>query len=112
MDETTKMTADLIVYGKIYTADSKRSLAQAMAVADGKIIYVGDRAGSERYAGENTQVIEHDKGLVIPGMTEGHAHISSTTEIVYGVNLANKESTDDYVTAIKIIWRATLTRRL
>ena len=31
MDETTKMTADLIVYGKIYTADSKRSLAQAMA---------------------------------------------------------------------------------
>ena len=101
MDETTKMTADLIVYGKIYTADSKRSLAQAMAVADGKIIYVGDRAGSERYAGENTQVIEHDKGLVIPGMTEVHAHISSTTEIVYGVSLANKESTDDYVTAIK-----------
>ena len=101
MDETTKMTADLIVYGKIYTADSKRSLAQAMAVADGKIIYVGDRAGAERYAGENTQVIEHDKGLVIPGMTEGHAHISSTTEIVYGVSLANKESIDDYVTAIK-----------
>ena len=33
MDETTKMTADLIVYGKIYTADSKRSLAQAMAGA-------------------------------------------------------------------------------
>ena len=101
MDEKTKKTADLIVYGKIYTADSKRSLAQAMAVTDGKVIYVGDRAGAERYAGENTQVIEHDKGLVIPGMTEGHAHISSTTEIVYGVSLANKESIDDYVTAIK-----------
>lgn len=25
---------------------------QAMAVADGKIIYVGDRAGAERYAAE------------------------------------------------------------
>ena len=58
MDEKTKKTADLIVYGKIYTADSKRSLAQAMAVTDGKIIYVGDRAGAECYAGENTQVIE------------------------------------------------------
>ena len=53
MDETTKMTADLIVYGKnLYRTDSKRSLAQAMAVADReKIIYVGDRAGAERYAG-------------------------------------------------------------
>ena len=36
MDETTKMTADLIVYGKIYTADSKRSLAQAMAISCGR----------------------------------------------------------------------------
>ena len=57
MDETTKMTADLIVYGKIYTADSKRSLAQAIAVADGKIIYVGDRAGAlcrRKYTGYRT----------------------------------------------------------
>lgn len=101
MNDKTEIKADLIVYGKIYTADKDRSIAEAMAVSDGRIIYVGDRAGAENYADDSTQIIEHDKGLVIPGMTEGHAHISSTTEIVYGVSLANKESVDDYVTAIK-----------
>lgn len=101
MNDKTEIKADLIVYGKIYTADKDRSIAEAIAVSDGKIIYVGDRAGAEKYADDSTQVIEHDEGLVIPGMTEGHAHISSTTEIVYGVSLANKESVDDYVAAIK-----------
>lgn len=101
MNTDTEMKADLIVYGKIYTADKERSMAEALAVADGRIIYVGDRAGAAVYRGDSTQVIEHDKGLVIPGMTEGHAHISSTTELVYGAHLSNLESIDQYVDAIK-----------
>ena len=33
--------AELIVYGKIYTADRDRSIAEAMAISAGRIIYVG-----------------------------------------------------------------------
>ncbi len=40
------MKADKIIKNaKIFTSDSKRPLATALAVKDGKFIYVGDEAG-------------------------------------------------------------------
>ncbi len=41
------MKADKIIKNaKIFTSDSKRPLATALAVKDGKFIYVGDEAAS------------------------------------------------------------------
>lgn len=93
--------AELIVYGKIYTADRDRSIAEAMAISAGRIIYVGAREGAADYITDRTQVIDHENGLVIPGITEGHAHISSTTELLYGAHLSNLETVDEYVDSIK-----------
>ena len=43
------MKADLVLKnGVIYKADSARTIAEALAVADGKIIYVGDNNGVDR----------------------------------------------------------------
>lgn len=95
-----QMKADLIVYGKLFTADGKGRICEAMAVCDGRIVYIGDAIGAESYRAADTEVIEHG-GLVIPGITEGHAHISSTTELVYGAHLSNLESVDEYIAAIK-----------
>jgi adenine deaminase len=39
-------TADLVLrHGKIYTMDASRSWAESVAVAKGRIVYVGDDAG-------------------------------------------------------------------
>lgn len=67
--------ADLVLYGTIYTAEN-REVVEAFAVKDGKYIYVGDRKGVESYIKDGTtKVIDNtDKGLVIPGCTEGHGH--------------------------------------
>ena len=67
--------ADLVVYGKIFTADSSK-VVEAFAVKDGKYIYVGDKAGAEAYVEEGkTEVIDYSgKGLVMPGCGNGHAH--------------------------------------
>ncbi len=66
--------AEMVVYGKIYTAENG-SIAEAFAVKDGKYVYVGDKAGAARYVGNKTRVIDHTgKGLILPGMTEGHGH--------------------------------------
>jgi len=70
-----KPTADLVVYGKIYTSDSIK-VVEAFAVKDGKYVYVGDKAGAEAYveAGK-TEVVDYSgKGLVMPGCGNGHAH--------------------------------------
>ena len=71
----SKPTADLVVYGKIFTSENNQ-IAEAFAVKDGKYIYVGDKAGAEAFVEEGkTEVVDYtDKGLVMPGCGNGHAH--------------------------------------
>ena len=71
----SKPAADLVVYGKIYTAEGNQ-VVEAFAVKDGKYIYVGDKAGAEAFVEEGkTAVVDYtDKGLVMPGCGNGHAH--------------------------------------
>lgn len=38
--------ADTVVYGKIYTSNSNQEYVEALAVKDGKYIYVGDEDGA------------------------------------------------------------------
>ena len=69
--------ADLVVYGKVFTAENNR-LAQAFAVKDGKFVYVGDRNGAEAFIRKGrTEVVDYTgKGLIMPGCGNGHAHYS------------------------------------
>ncbi|MCQ2335286.1 MAG: amidohydrolase family protein [Paludibacteraceae bacterium] len=68
--------ADMVVYGKVFTADKAGSMAEAFAVKDGKFVGVGTKADIAKYVKEGkTQVVDFTgKGLVIPGCTEGHGH--------------------------------------
>ena len=70
--------ADLVVYGKIFTSEDNK-IVEAFAVKDGKFIYVGDKAGAEAFIDKNkTEVIDYsDKGLVMPGCGNAHAHYLS-----------------------------------
>ena len=72
--------ADTVVLGTIRTAEEDNPVVEAIAVKDGKYIYVGDKAGVEAYIKEGvTQVIDHtDKGMVMPGCFDGHAHYMMT----------------------------------
>ena len=70
-------SADLVVYGKIYTAEGNQ-IVEAFAVKDGKYVYVGDKAGAEAFVEEGkTKVVDYSgKGLVMPGCGNAHAHYS------------------------------------
>ena len=73
----SKPSADLVVYGKIYTAEGNQ-IVEAFAVKDGKYVYVGDKAGAEAFIEEGkAEVVDYtDKGLVMPGCGNAHAHYS------------------------------------
>ena len=76
-DMDKKNTADLVVYGKVFTSEGNK-IVEAFAVKDGKYVYVGDRKGAETFveAGK-TEVIDYTgKGLVMPSCGNGHAHYS------------------------------------
>lgn len=78
------MTADKIIYGKIFTADKDNSIAEGFAISGGKIIAVGSKEQMDSYKGPSTKLIKYDSGLITPGFTEGHAHISQTIELLIG----------------------------
>ena len=72
-----KNTADLVVYGKIFTSEDNQ-IVEAFAVKDGKYIYVGDKKGVESFIEDGkTEVIDYSgKGLIMPSCGNGHAHYS------------------------------------
>ena len=69
-----KTFADKIIYGNFYTVDEKNPKAQAVAIADGKFVYVGDATGAKAFVGESTQEERYDGGMILPGFVDGHAH--------------------------------------
>ena len=72
-----KTSADLVVYGKIFTSENNQ-IVEAFAVKDGKYVYVGDKKGVEAYIEKGkTEVLDYSgKGLVMPSCGNGHAHYS------------------------------------
>jgi hypothetical protein len=52
---TGKTSADLVVYGKIFTSTNNQ-IVEAFAVKDGKYIYVGGKAGAEAFVEEGKKV--------------------------------------------------------
>jgi hypothetical protein len=66
--------ADVVITGTVLTVDGARPTAQALAVADGRIVAVGDRSDVAGFIGRNTQTIDLGDGCVMPGFIEAHGH--------------------------------------
>ncbi|MGB5346132.1 MAG: amidohydrolase family protein [Woeseia sp.] len=64
----------LLTNGYVYTADAARSVAQAVAVRDGVIVYVGDVAGAEALANAATQRLDLGGRMLLPGLHDAHIH--------------------------------------
>jgi predicted amidohydrolase YtcJ len=67
--------ADLIVHGaKVVTVDAKFSIAEALAVENGKIVAVGASADMLKHRGPKTTVIDAGGKMVLPGLMDSHVH--------------------------------------
>ncbi|MFD0887660.1 amidohydrolase, partial [Streptosporangium algeriense] len=67
--------ADLIlVNGDVLTVDAGFSVAQAVAVRDGRILAVGETAEIEALAGPETRVIDLAGRTLLPGINDSHLH--------------------------------------
>lgn len=69
--------ADLLVRnGRVYTVDSDRPWAQAVAVRGDRIAWVGDEKDAGRFIGPATRVIDASGKMVLPGFIDSHFHLS------------------------------------
>src|ERR1041385_495364 len=69
---STAPKADLVVYGRVWTGDSTRPWAGAVALRGDTILVVGDSAEAAPLVGAKTRVIAAGQGLVAPGLMHGH----------------------------------------
>ena len=96
-----KTHADLIVRnGTIYTVDSNFSIAQAMAIADGKILATGtDEEIAEKYASDS--VIDLQGKFVYPGFIDPHCHFLNYGVSMHYSNLFGTKSFNAILDTIK-----------
>lgn len=70
------MDADLILLnGRFHTVDKMHPRADAVAIADGKFVAVGDADDVMRHRGSATQIIDLQGRTVIPGLNDSHLHL-------------------------------------
>lgn len=74
-----KPAADRVfVNAKVYSIslDDVVTHAEAVAVKEGKIVYVGNEAGARKYIGKQTEVTDCNGNTLMPAFNDGHMHFS------------------------------------
>ncbi len=67
--------ADLVMRnGKIYTLDDARTWAEALAIDDGRIVFVGPNAGVDAFVGPETRFVDLEGKMALPGFHDSHVH--------------------------------------
>lgn len=85
----------------IYTADAQRTIAEAVALENGKIVYVGTNGGAATYIDDATEVVDAGGHMIMPSFFEGHAHFTMGISATVGINLAGYNTTEEYVNACR-----------
>jgi predicted amidohydrolase YtcJ len=67
--------ADLVLANAfVYTVDADRSVAEAVAIRENKIVFVGNDKDVESYIGSDTDVRDLAGKMVLPGLHDVHLH--------------------------------------
>ena len=101
--------ADLILTnGRIATVDKDFTIAQALAIKDGRLIAVGANADALSHRGPATKVVDLGGKTVFPGLQDSHIHfLGLGEEVTREADLTYAKSAADIVRAVARVRRAT-----
>jgi predicted amidohydrolase YtcJ len=93
--------ADLILTnGQVYTVNKNQPFAEAIAIRDDKIIFVGTNAEAGKYRGTNSELVDCKGQFIMPGFVDGHGHIHSLGESLTILNLANAKNWNEIINIV------------
>lgn len=96
-------TADLILHSAyVYPVAGTPLENGAVAVADGKIIAVGNTEEIlSAWKSDETELIDAQGQFLMPGFIEGHGHFSSLGMSLINVNLQNTQSWEEIIDSVE-----------
>ncbi len=82
--------ADVIFYGGpiLTMEDGKDSLVEAIAIKDGKLLYVGKLSEVRKFEGEKTIKRDLAGKVLLPGFIDAHGHLTSSAGMEQAVDLS------------------------
>jgi predicted amidohydrolase YtcJ len=78
----------LLVGGRIRTLDAQRPKADAVAVAGGRVVAVGDEWDVLALRGRTTRVVDLGGATVLPGLVDSHLHPTFGLDLAAGLDLS------------------------
>ena len=85
--------ADMVIHnGKVVTVDDNVPEAEGIVINGDRIELVGSNEEVEAYIGPDTEVIDLDGALAIPGLIEGHGHFMGIGSNVLNLDLLDATS--------------------
>ena len=90
----------VLTNGLVYTVDRDRTRAQAVAISDGRIVYVGDDAGATAYIGDATTLVNLGGRMLLPAFQDSHIYLLMGGMQAAACNLAEYADVAGYRGAI------------
>jgi predicted amidohydrolase YtcJ len=92
----------VLINGKILTMDGRSTVAEALAIRDGKILATGSSASIKSLAGATTtRVLDLGGKTVVPGLIDTHAHFKAAGLSEYVVNMSRAKNVVEALDAIR-----------
>ena len=96
------LMADMVLLnGKIFTVNAEQPWAQAVAIRDGRFVAVGKDEEIKELIGKETQVIDLQGKLALPGFNDAHLHFTNGGLYLLGIDLRPARSEKEFTQILK-----------
>ena len=101
--EKTCIESDLVLVNtKIYTANPKNPTVEALAIKNGKFVFIGSNTDAQNFNCGESKLLDLEGSFVYPGFIDAHAHLKGIGYRELNLNLQGADSLKSMLTQVTI----------
>ena len=101
--EKTCIESDLVLVNtKIYTANPKNPTVEALAIKNGKFVFIGTNTEAQNFNCGESKLLDLEGSFVYPGFIDAHAHLKGIGYRELNLNLQGADSLKSMLTQVTI----------